>query len=175
MSLTSVLDPEWDATLDELVEVKRDRAREVVREAQPLARLDAKTSRDGRQSQEPYESLVMEVAGSCLIGQNAASERIDQAAHLVRNLPVVAEEMQAGRVLLPQARVLIDETRSLKLGGVRRGLVADSAGGARADVRAAAQEAAGADPDDRLRRSCPSGREGPAGEGGSPHSRAASL
>jgi hypothetical protein len=55
----------------------------------------------------------MEVAGSCLIGQRAAGSRIDEATHLVGQLPVLLEELEAGRVLLPQARVLIDETRQL--------------------------------------------------------------
>lgn len=113
MSLTSLLDPQWDETLDELTEIQRGRAREFAREAQALARLEAKTSRAGWQDEQPFDSLVLEVAGSCLIGQHAASERIDSAVHLVRQLPVLLEEMDAGRVLLPQARAVIEETRSL--------------------------------------------------------------
>jgi hypothetical protein len=111
MSFSSLLDPVWDETLDELVEVQRERGRGFAREARLLARLEAKTTRAGWRAEWPYDSLILEVAGSCLIGQNAASERIDSAVHLVRRLPVLLDELDAGRVLLPQARVLIEETR----------------------------------------------------------------
>lgn len=113
MSLTSLLDPVWDETLDALVDVQRRRARDFAVECRLLARLEARTSREGWQAESPYESLVMEVAGSCLIGQRAAGSRLDDATHLVRNLPVLLAELDAGRVLLAQARVLIDETRHL--------------------------------------------------------------
>lgn len=111
MSLTSLLDPVWDELLEELTEMQRTRARAFAAESRVLARLESRTSREGWQAKSPYESLVLEVAGSCLIGQRAASDRIDDATHLVRQLPVLLDELEAGRVLLPQARVLIDETR----------------------------------------------------------------
>jgi hypothetical protein len=110
MSMTTLLDPAWDETLDELTEVQRARAREFAHEAKLLARLEAKTVRGDWQAEAPYDSLLLEVAGSCLIGQRAA--RIDDAGHLVRQLPVLLEELETGRVLLPQARVLIEETDS---------------------------------------------------------------
>lgn len=108
-----MLDPVWDESLDELVEIQRGRAREFAAEARVLARFESRTSREGWQAQSPYESLILEVAGSCLIGQRAASDRIEDATHLVRNLPVLLGELDAGRVLLAQARVLIGETRHL--------------------------------------------------------------
>ena len=113
MSFTTLLDPGWDEALDELVEIQRGRAREFAAEARVLARLEAKTTRGGWQVESPYESLILEVAGSCLIGQRAASERIDAAVHLVRHLPVLLGELDAGRVLLAQARVVIEETQQL--------------------------------------------------------------
>jgi hypothetical protein len=111
MSFTSLVDPVWDATCDELAEIQRGRGREFARESRLLARLEAKTTRGDWQAEEPYDSLVMEVAGTCLIGQNAAAARIEAAVQLVRNLPVLLDELDAGRVLLPQARVLIEETK----------------------------------------------------------------
>lgn len=110
MSLTSLLDPGWDAALDELAAIQRSRAREFAAEARVLARLEAKTTREDWQAEAPYDSLLLEVAGSCLIGQRSAADRIDAAVHLVRQLPVLLAELDAGRVLLPQARVLIEET-----------------------------------------------------------------
>lgn len=109
-SLTTLLDPRWDAALEELAELQRTRAREFAAEARVLARLEAQTSRAGWQAEAPYDSLLLEVAGTCLVGQQAASSRLDAATHLVRKLPVLLDELDAGRVLVPQARVLIEET-----------------------------------------------------------------
>jgi hypothetical protein len=108
----TLLDPGRDEALDALAAVQRGRAANFAAEARVLARLEAKTQRAGWQAEAPYDSLVMDVAGTCLIGQNAASERIDAAVHLVQKLPVLLDELDAGRVLLPQARVLIEETKA---------------------------------------------------------------
>ena len=111
MSLTLLLDPGWDEGLDELAAIQHGRAREFTAEARVLARFEATTTREDWQAEAPYDSLLLDVAGSCLIGQRSAGDRLDAAVHLVRQLPVLLVELDAGRVLLPQARVLIEETR----------------------------------------------------------------
>src|SRR5688572_29296686 len=113
MSLISALDHGSDEPLTELSEIQRGRARDFVAEAVVLAGMAATTTGADWMSERPYGSLVLEVAGTCQIGQQAAAQRLDDATHLIDNLPVLTKELQAGRVLVPQARVLIDETRSL--------------------------------------------------------------
>jgi hypothetical protein len=87
MSLTTLLDPGWDEDLDALGGIQRGRARDFAAESRLLARLEAKTTRGDWQADAPYDSVLMEVAGSCLIGQQAAGARIDEAVHLVGSCP----------------------------------------------------------------------------------------
>src|SRR3712207_2555785 len=105
-SFTTLADPVWDDALDELAEVQRRRAHDFAAEAQVLARLEARTVRADWQAEQPYDSLLLEVAGTALIGQSSAHGRIEQALHLVRRLPDLHEALAAGRVFVPQARVV---------------------------------------------------------------------
>jgi hypothetical protein len=113
MALTSLLDPVWDETLDELEGLQRRRAQDFAAEARLLARLSARTTRGGWQSQAPYDSLVLDVAGTCVVGQQAAAGRLADAEHLVGRLPHTLAALDRGLLHVPQARVLIDETRPL--------------------------------------------------------------
>ncbi|MEO6206292.1 MAG: DUF222 domain-containing protein, partial [Mycobacteriales bacterium] len=56
----------------------------------------------------------MEIAGSCMIGQLSAGKRLAEAMHLVGELPRLLDELAAGRVFVPQARVIVEETAALK-------------------------------------------------------------
>jgi hypothetical protein len=55
----------------------------------------------------------MDVAGSCDVSQLTASSWLDDAEHLVHRLPGTLALLEAGELLLPQAQVLITETRGL--------------------------------------------------------------
>jgi hypothetical protein len=57
--------------------------------------------------------MVIEAAGTCLIGQGTAGSRLAEALHLTRDLPGLLSQLDAGRVFVPQAKVLLDETRNL--------------------------------------------------------------
>lgn len=113
MSLTSLLDPVWDETLDELEVLQRRRAKDFAAEARLLARLSARTTKGGWQTEAPYDSLVLDVAGTCVVGQHAAAGRLADAEHLVARLPHTLDALDRGFVLVAQARVLVDETRAL--------------------------------------------------------------
>jgi hypothetical protein len=96
--------------LDELAELQRSKARGFAAEAKVLARLESRTVRADWQAEQPYDSLLLEVAGTALIGQSSAHTRIDQALHLTKQLPLLHDALAAGSVFVPQARVLIEET-----------------------------------------------------------------
>src|SRR3712207_6207363 len=106
-------DPRWSAALDELAGVQRQQAAAFVAEARLLAELELRTTREGWRSPAPYESLLMEVAGTALIGQQAAHRRIEHAVQLVRRLPRLLDDLDRGLVHVPQARVVIEETLTL--------------------------------------------------------------
>src|SRR5687768_5515704 len=113
MTSSVFADPRWSAALDELADVQLQQAAVFVAEARLLADLEGRTTRDGWRSAAPYESLLMEVAGTALIGQQAAHRRIEQAVQLVRRLPRLLDDLDRGLVHLPQARVVIEETLPL--------------------------------------------------------------
>src|SRR6476619_4607914 len=109
-SFTTLIDPQWGESLDELAELQRAKAKDFARESKVLARLESRTVREDWQAEQPYDSLLLEVAGTARIGQNAAHSRIEQALHLTKQLPRLREALAAGTVFVPQARVLIEET-----------------------------------------------------------------
>jgi hypothetical protein len=113
MSLTAFLDPAYAADLDALEEVQRDKARTFARECRLYASLASRTTGYGWKGSAPTDSMVMEAAGTCLIGQGTAAGRLVQAQRLVDDLPGLLTELEAGRVFVPQAMVLLDETRNL--------------------------------------------------------------
>jgi hypothetical protein len=105
-------DSGYDAALEQLAELQRARARAFAVEARSLAALAVGTSRQGWQAEAPRDSLVLDVAGTCEIGQLTASSRLDEAEHLVVRLPGTLGLLEAGELLVPQAMVLIAETRT---------------------------------------------------------------
>jgi hypothetical protein len=113
MSFTTLLDPAYDDALTALEECERHKARAFAAEATVLARLAARTTRTGWQGEAPFESLLLDVAGTCLVGQQSAGARLLDAEHLVGRLPGLLAALAAGRVFVAQARVLIGETRNL--------------------------------------------------------------
>src|SRR4051812_12559685 len=106
-------DPAYAADLDVLKEVERSKARLFARESRTLVSLYGRTSGPGWEGSAPTESMLMEVAGTVRIGQRSASDRLGTALHLVDSLPGLLGELEAGRVFVPQAMVVIDETCAL--------------------------------------------------------------
>ena len=113
MSLTAFLDPAYAADLDALEELQRSKARDFAAECRTYASLYARTSGFGWQGSDPTDSMLIEAAGTCLIGQGTAGGRLAEALSLVRDLPGLLAELEGGRVFVPQAKVLLDETRNL--------------------------------------------------------------
>src|SRR4051812_12591725 len=113
MSLTAFLDPAYAGDLDALEELQRSKARDFAAECRTLVSLHKRTSGYGWGGSAPTDSMVMEVAGTCLIGQASAGSRLAEALGLVQDLPGVLAELEAGRVFVPQAKVLLDETVNL--------------------------------------------------------------
>lgn len=113
MSLTAFLDPAYARDLDALEELQRSKARDFAAECRTLVSLDSRTSGYGWQGSAPTDSLVLEIAGTCLVGQQSAGNRLADAIQLVRYLPALLGELEAGRVFVPQAKVLLDETSNL--------------------------------------------------------------
>lgn len=115
MTTTSWLcDPQYDAALDELAALQVTQAAAFAAQARVLARLAARTTRDGWQGEAPFDSLVLDVAGTCHLGQLAASSRLTDGEHLVVRLPATLDALETGQLLVHQAQVLIGETRSLE-------------------------------------------------------------
>ncbi|MFN2522101.1 MAG: DUF222 domain-containing protein, partial [Mycobacteriales bacterium] len=67
-----------------------------------------------------YEFLVMEVAGSCRLGQQAAGIRMAEAERVLDALPQMAAAMEAGEFFLAQARIVLAETKACDPGLLRR-------------------------------------------------------
>lgn len=105
--------PELASGLAELATLQSAAAVTFASEARLLCGLAELTTRDGWRSSAPFESLLMEVAGTCVIGQNSAHTRITDAEHLVTRLRQTLRRLEAGTLGVPQARVLIGETRDL--------------------------------------------------------------
>jgi hypothetical protein len=57
----------------------------------------------------------MEVAGSCRLGQQAATSQLLDADRLVNGMPLLLAALEAGQVFVPQARILLSETGSCSL------------------------------------------------------------
>jgi hypothetical protein len=113
MSLTAFLDPAYAADLDALEELQRSKARAFAKECRIYASLHGRTSGYGWRGTAPTDSMLMEAAGTCLIGQGTASSRLSEALSLVEDLPGLLAELDAGRVFVPQAKVLLEEMRNL--------------------------------------------------------------
>src|SRR3954467_10848613 len=106
MSLTAFLDPAYAADLDALQELQRSKARDFAAECRTYASLYSRTSGYGWQGANPTDSMVIEAAGTCLIGQGTAGSRLAEARQVVETMPGLLTELEAGRVFVPQAKVL---------------------------------------------------------------------
>jgi hypothetical protein len=87
MTESWLLDPRYDAALDELARLQTAQAALFAAQARALALLAAGTTRTGWKGAAPFESLLLDVAGTCVLGQNAASGRLLDAEHLTVRLP----------------------------------------------------------------------------------------
>ncbi len=98
-----------DTALDALVELERAEARLLGRRIRSLGALAEAASYDVvRTGSEQFTAL--ELAGSCRLGQGAATGRQVDAAHVLEELPLLLAALEAGELFVPQARVVISAT-----------------------------------------------------------------
>ena len=98
-----------DSSLDALVEIERAEARLLGRRIRSLGALAEAASYDEKHT-GIEQFTVLELAGSCRIGQQSATARQVDAAHVLEDLPLLLAALEAGEVFVPQARVVISET-----------------------------------------------------------------
>lgn len=105
-------DPWNDAALQAVAELDRAEACAFAQRAVVLARmLESASAKDqGWDGRAPWAGLVLEVAGTSRVSQRTAETRLDDARHLVRNLPAAHAAMARGELLVPHALALISET-----------------------------------------------------------------
>lgn len=97
------------AVLDGLVELERAEARLLGLRLRAMAMLECLAERATRRTgQEQF--TVLEVAGSCRIGQQTATVRQVEAQRVLACLPRLLAALESGAVFVPQARVVIAET-----------------------------------------------------------------
>jgi hypothetical protein len=100
-----------NAALDALIDLQRADARSFAAQCRALVALDSLSEQEEKTTGLP-QYLVMEVAGSCRLGQQAATSRLLEADRLVNGMPLLLAALEAGRVFVPQARILLGETGS---------------------------------------------------------------
>lgn len=108
-----------NAGLDALVELQRVEARTFIAQCRTLTDLDELFDLDEQTAGVP-QFLVMEVAGSCRLGQQASAIRLLEAERVLSGLPLLADAMDDGAFFLPQLRIVLAETRSVDLDVLRR-------------------------------------------------------
>ncbi|MCW2607614.1 MAG: endonuclease [Frankiales bacterium] len=113
MAGTWHLDPRYDAGLEHLAVLQARESALFAERARTLAHLAARTSREGWQGEAPFDSLLLDVAGTCVLGQVAAGSRLLDAEHLVVRLPLTLERLEQGELAVHQAQVVVGETREL--------------------------------------------------------------
>jgi hypothetical protein len=100
-----------NAALDALVDLQRADARSFAAQCRLLVELDALSAKEEKATGLP-QYLVIEVAGSCRLGQTAAGSRLLDADRLVNGMPLLLAALEAGRMFVPQARIMLGETGS---------------------------------------------------------------
>jgi hypothetical protein len=100
-----------NAALDALIDLQRADARSFAAQCRALVALDTLSEQEEKATGLP-QFLVMEVAGSCRLGQHAATSRLLEADRLVNGMPLLLAALEDGRVFVPQARILLGETGS---------------------------------------------------------------
>ncbi len=109
--ITSSSDSAQPALLDELADLERAEAELLARRLRALGALGVAAEQDAvRTGCEQF--TVLEVAGSCRIGQRGATDRQLEATHVLDRLPLLLSALEAGELFVPQARVVIRETSS---------------------------------------------------------------
>src|SRR4051812_48352474 len=108
-----------NALLDAMVELQRSDARSFAAQCRTLVELDALSAQEEELTGLP-QYLVMEVAGSCRLGQQAAGSRLLEADRLVNGMPLLLDALEAGQMFLPQARIVLAETGSCSLEMLQR-------------------------------------------------------
>jgi hypothetical protein len=105
----------WARDLARLRRLEQREAALAAERATVLARMVSSASdRDlGWDGEAPFDSLIMEVAGTARVGQRAANSRLFDSEHLVQRLPRTHAALAAGTLFVPQARVILMETREL--------------------------------------------------------------
>lgn len=104
-------DPRYDAGLSRLEQLQAQESRLYADRAREFAALSAWTSRDGWQGEAPWDSLLLDVAGTCRLGQVAAGSRLLESEHLVGRLPQTLDALDQGWLRVQQAQVLVAETK----------------------------------------------------------------
>ncbi|MDT7537408.1 MAG: hypothetical protein QOI82_993 [Actinomycetota bacterium] len=112
--MTSSTGERQNAALDALIDLQRADAMSFAAQCRALVELDALSEQEEKVTGGP-QHLVMEVAGSCRLGQQAATSRLLDADRLVNGMPLLLGALEAGRVFVPQARILLGETGSCSL------------------------------------------------------------
>jgi hypothetical protein len=100
-----------NAALDALVDLQRTDARTFAATCRALVELEGMSEQE-EQATGLAQYLVMEVAGSCRLGQQAATSRLLEADRLVHGMPLLLAALEAGRIFEPQARIVLSETQS---------------------------------------------------------------
>ena len=108
-----------NAALDELVELQRSDARSLAAQCRTLVELDGLSELEEAATGLP-QFLLMEVAGSCRMGQQAAGSRIIEAERVVVGLPMMLAALEDGRFFRSQAQIVLTETGSCSMEMLRR-------------------------------------------------------
>ena len=114
-----LLADQQNAALDALAALHGAEARTYIAQCRALVDLDALSQLDEQTSGVP-RFLVMEVAGSCRLGQQAAGARLVDADRVLSGLPLLVRQMEAGAFFVPQLRIVLAESRSIGLDLLRR-------------------------------------------------------
>jgi hypothetical protein len=136
----------WANDLARLRSLEKREAKVAAERAKVLARMVASTSARELDwaGEAPWDSLLMEVAGTSRVGQRAANTRLDDSEHLVQRLPRTHAALAAGELYVPQARVIVQETRALNAelcAKVEQAIVPTAARHAPGDLRRRVQKA----------------------------------
>ncbi|MCU1673369.1 MAG: hypothetical protein JWN77_1482 [Frankiales bacterium] len=101
--------------LDALVQLQRAEARAYIARCRALVDLQTLAA-----PEPTSEFLVMELAGSCRLGQQAAGNQMVEAERVLDALPRMAAAMADGEFFLGQARIVLAETKACDADLLRR-------------------------------------------------------
>lgn len=108
-----------NTALDALVSLQRTDARSFAAQCRAMVELDRLSDLEAASS-GVRQFLVLEVAGSCRLGQQAAGTRLLDAGRVVHGLPRMLTALEDGEFFVPQARIVLAETDACSLDLLRR-------------------------------------------------------